>query len=353
MKLNIVMLPGDGIGPEIAAGARAVLEKVCKKFAHELQLEEALMGGAAYDQTGEPLPDETLNKCKAADAVYLAAVGGPQWDNLPDGKRPENGLLKIRKEMNLFANLRPAILFPQLADASSLKPSVLGDGLDILVIRELTGGAYFGKREQTAEYAYDTMYYTVPEIERVVRIGFDMAKTRGSRLMSVDKANVLSSSRLWREVVLRVAKDYPEVSLEHMYVDNCAMQLVRNPKQFDVIVTENMFGDILSDEAAMLTGSIGMLPSASLGEPGTPGLFEPIHGSAPKYAGMDVANPLASIMSIAMMMRYGLKLLSEADAVEAAVKGVLTAGYRTKDIMQEGMKQVGTQKMASLVVEEI
>lgn len=353
MKLQIVMLSGDGIGPEIASGARLVLEKICSKYSHEVVIEDALMGGSAYDQTGDPLPDATLEKCKASDAVYLAAVGGPKWDQLPDGKRPENGLLRIRKEMGLFANLRPAILFPQLADASSLKPSILGDGLDMLVIRELTGGAYFGKREQTSEYAYDTMYYTVPEIERVVRVAFEMAKTRGNKLMSVDKANVLSSSRLWREVVLRIASEYPDIALEHMYVDNCAMQLVRNPRQFDVIVTENMFGDILSDEAAMLTGSIGMLPSASLGLPGHPGLFEPIHGSAPKYAGMDVANPLASIMSIAMMMRYGLKLSAEADAIEKAVSQTLSDGFRTRDIMQGGMEQVGTQKMASLVVERI
>jgi len=353
MKLKIVMLPGDGIGPEIAAGAKLVLETIANRFSHQLEVEEALMGGAAYEKTGEPLPAETLAKCQAAEAVFLAAVGGPQWDNLPDGKRPENGLLKIRKEMGLFANLRPAILFPQLADASSLKPSVLGEGLDILVIRELTGGAYFGDKAQTADYAYDTMYYTAHEIERVVRVGFEMARTRGSKLMSVDKANVLSSSRLWREVVLRIAGDYPDVALEHMYVDNCAMQLVRNPRQFDVIVTENMFGDILSDEAAMLTGSIGMLPSASLGQPGTPGLFEPIHGSAPKYAGMDVANPLASIMSIAMMMRYGFKLAKEADAIESAVRQTLADGFRTRDIMQEGMEQVGTQKMAALVAERI
>jgi 3-isopropylmalate dehydrogenase len=353
MKLKIVMLPGDGIGPEIAAGAKLVLETVADKFFHQLDVEEALMGGAAYEKTGEPLPDATLVKCQAADAVFLAAVGGPQWDNLPDGKRPENGLLKIRKEMGLFANLRPAILFPQLAEASSLKASVLGSGLDILVIRELTGGAYFGEKAQTADYAYDTMYYTAIEIERVARVGFEMARTRGSKLMSVDKANVLSSSRLWREVVLRIASDYPDVALEHMYVDNCAMQLVRNPRQFDVIVTENMFGDILSDEAAMLTGSIGMLPSASLGQPGTPGLFEPIHGSAPKYAGMDIANPLASIMSIAMMMRYGFKLPGEANAIETAVQQALSDGFRTRDIMQAGAEQVGTQKMAALVAERI
>jgi 3-isopropylmalate dehydrogenase len=353
MNYKIALLPGDGIGQEIITEGKKALEAVGKVYGHTFSFEEGLIGGTAYDVTGDPLPNETVELCKKSDAVYLGAVGGYQWDNLPEGKRPENALLGIRKALGVFANLRPAILFPQLADASTLKKEVIGKGIDIMVVRELTGGLYFGKKERFANEAYDTMFYTVPEIERIARVAFEIAMKRGKRLTSVDKANVLLVSRLWRDTVIRVSEEYPDVELTHMYVDNCAMQLVRDPQQFDVIVTENTFGDILSDEASMLTGSIGMLPSASLGNPGEVALYEPIHGSAPDIAGQNKANPLATIMSAAMMLRYSFSLEKEAAAVEKAVHRVLEKGYRTGDIMEPGKQLVGTKEMGDLVEKEI
>lgn len=314
------------------------------------------MGGVAIDKTGLPLPEETLDICKKSDAVLLGAVGGEKWESLPGHLRPEAGLLAIRKGLGVFANLRPAILFKQLKSASSLKEDVLGDGLDIMVVRELTGGIYFGDRGRrqgkNGQEAWDTEAYSEMEIERVARVAFDIARKRSKRLMSIDKANVLESSRLWREVVIRVAQDYPDVSLSHMYVDNAAMQLVRNPRQFDVIVTSNIFGDILSDEASMLTGSLGMLPSASLGQ-GSLGLYEPIHGSAPDIAGQDKANPIATIMSVAMMVRYSLGSQEAARAIELAVEAALDEGYRTQDIMEPGMTLVGTEEMGDKIASRI
>jgi 3-isopropylmalate dehydrogenase len=337
--MKIALIPGDGIGPDIIDQAVKVLDAISRKYNVKFSFEEVLMGGVAIDKTGVPLPEETMDICKNSDAVLLGAVGGDEWDNLPGHLRPEAGLLGLRKGLGAFANLRPAILFPQLKNASTLKPEVLGDGLDIMVIRELTGGLYFGEKgregEGTEERAWDTLPYTYSEIERIARVGFELAMKRKKKLMSVDKANILESSRLWREVVTKIAKDYEEVTLSHMYVDNAAMQLIRNPKQFDVIVTENMFGDILSDEASMLTGSLGMLPSASLGK-GTPGIYEPIHGSAPQIAGQDKANPIAMIMSVAMMLRHSFDMEQGALAIERAVSKVLDKGYRTGDIMEDG-----------------
>jgi len=354
--MKIALIPGDGIGPEVIKQACKVLDKVSQVFDVKFELKEVLMGGAAIDRTGVPLPEETLNECKDSDAVLLGAVGGWKWDNLPGHLRPEAGLLGIRKGLGVYANLRPAILFPQLKSASTLKEEVLGEGLDIMVVRELTGGIYFGQRGRRdisgGQEAWDTESYTTGEIERVARLAFEIAGKRQGRLTSVDKANVLESSRLWREVVCRVAEDYPDVALNHMYVDNAAMQLIRNPRQFDVIVTSNMFGDILSDEASMLTGSLGMLPSASLGD-GSLGLYEPIHGSAPDIAGQDKANPIATILSVAMMLRYSLQMEEAASAVELAVRRVLDRGYRTADIMQPGMQLTGTEQMGDLIAEEI
>ncbi len=354
--MKIALIPGDGIGPDIIDQALKVLGAVSRKYDVKFDFEEVLMGGVAIDKTGVPLPEESLDICKNSDAVLLGAVGGDEWDNLPGHLRPEAGLLGLRKGLGAFANLRPAILFPQLKDASTLKPEVLGDGLDIMVIRELTGGLYFGEKgregEGTCEMAWDTLVYTYSEIERIVRVGFELAMKRKKKLMSVDKANILESSRLWREVVTEIAKDYEEIDLSHMYVDNAAMQLIRNPRQFDVIVTENMFGDILSDAASMLTGSLGMLPSASLGD-GTPGIYEPIHGSAPQIAGQDKANPIATIMSVAMMLRYSFDMEEGALDVEKAVSKVLDKGYRTEDIMEDGKNLVGTDKMGDLIVSEI
>lgn len=353
---KIAVIPGDGIGPEVIAQAYKVLSKTAQVYGFEVEYTEVLMGGNAIDQTGVPLPEETLQICKASDAVLLGAVGGPKWDTLPGHLRPEAGLLGIRKGLGVFANLRPAILFPQLKSASTLKEEVLGDGLDIMVVRELTGGIYFGERGRQdlpeGQEAWDTEKYSTAEIVRVARVAFEIAKKRGKRVMSVDKANVLESSRLWREVMLEVASEYPEIALDHMYVDNAAMQLIRNPRQFDVIVTNNIFGDILSDEASMLTGSLGMLPSASLGV-NTPGLFEPIHGSAPDIAGQDKANPIATIMSVAMMLRHSLGQEAAADVVEAAVTRVLDQGYRTADIFQQGMTAVGCSRMGDLIAGEI
>ncbi len=353
MSARILVLPGDGIGPEIVAEAVKVIEAL-RRDGLDVELQQAAIGGAGYDTHGKPLPDETLALAREADAILLGAVGGPQYDDLPRDLRPERGLLGIRSELGLFSNLRPAILYPQLADASTLKPEVVS-GLDLMIVRELTGGIYFGQPrgietlDNGVRRGFNTLEYTEPEIERIARSAFDIAMKRNRRLCSVDKANVLEVSELWREVVTRVGQDYPEVELSHMYVDNAAMQLVRAPRQFDVIVTKNMFGDILSDAAAMLTGSIGMLPSASLDAEGR-GMYEPIHGSAPDIAGQGVANPLATILSVAMMLRYSLEQPELADRVEAAVGRVLDAGLRTPDIWSEGTHRVGTAEMGDAVV---
>ncbi len=353
MSARILVLPGDGIGPEIVAEAVKVIEAL-RRDGLDVELQQAAIGGAGYEAHGKPLPDETLALAREADAILLGAVGGPQYDDLPRELRPERGLLGIRSELGLFSNLRPAILYPQLADASTLKPEVVS-GLDLMIVRELTGGIYFGQPrgietlDNGVRRGFNTLEYTEPEIERIARSAFDIAMKRNRRLCSVDKANVLEVSELWREVVTRVGQDYPEVELSHMYVDNAAMQLVRAPKQFDVIVTKNMFGDILSDAAAMLTGSIGMLPSASLDAEGR-GMYEPIHGSAPDIAGQGVANPLATILSVAMMLRYSLGQGALADRVEAAVGRVLDDGLRTPDIWSEGMRRVGTAEMGDAVV---
>jgi 3-isopropylmalate dehydrogenase len=351
--MKIAVLPGDGIGPEITAEAVKVFECL-RRDGLKLELEQAPFGGAGFDAHGDPLPETTLKLAKAADAVIAGAVGGPKYDALPRPQRPEQGILRIRKELGLFANLRPALLFEELAGASSLKPELVA-GLDLLIIRELTGDIYFGEPRGRRDNArgeregYDTMLYSEPEIRRIAEVGFQAALKRSKRLCSVDKENVLETSRFWREIVLDVAKRYPQVELSHMYVDNAAMQLVRRPKQFDVIVTGNMFGDILSDEASMLTGSIGMLPSASL-DVNNKGLYEPIHGSAPDIAGKGVANPLATILSGAMMLRYTFGLADAATRVEEAVKRVLKQGYRTPDIDEPGAKKVGTAGMGDAVV---
>ena len=356
MDIQIAVVPGDGIGPDIVKEAKLVLDMIGEKFGHSFSYTEVLAGGAALDVHGIPLPQETLDTCKASDAVLLGAVGGPKWDDLEGSKRPEQALLGLRAGLGLYANLRPAILYKQLIDACPLRPDIIGDGLDICVVRELTGGIYFGEkgREElpSGTKAYDTLAYTEPEIRRIAKLAFEIAMKRDKRVTSVDKANILESSRLWRVVVEEVAKDYPEVTLNHMYVDNASMQLVRNPHQFDVIVTTNMFGDILSDEASMITGSIGMLPSASLGE-GSFGLYEPVHGSAPDIAGMDKANPIATILSVAMMLRYTFGLLEEAADIEKAVDNALENGYRTGDIMSDGMKLIGTAEMGRLIREAL
>ncbi len=348
--MKIAVLPGDGIGKEIVVEAL----KVLRALDLGMELEEALVGGTAYEACGEPLPKATLDLARAADAILFGAVGDPRFDAIPRDKRPEQAILGLRKELGLFANLRPATVYPELADASSLRPEVVA-GLDILILRELTGDIYFGKPRGIHILAsgeregFDTMRYSESEVRRIAHVGFAAARKRGRKLCSVDKANVLDTSQLWREVVTEVAKDYPDVALSHMYVDNAAMQLVRNPKQFDVIVTGNMFGDILSDEASMLTGSIGMLPSASMDEKGK-GLYEPIHGSAPDIAGKGVANPLATIISAAMMLRYSLNQAAAADRIEAAVKKVLAQGLRTPDIFQPGTRKVGTREMGDAVL---
>ncbi len=348
--MKIAVLPGDGIGKEIVAQALRVL----RRLELPLELEEAPVGGAGYEAAGDPLPEATLKLARAADAILFGAIGGPQYDTLPRDKRPERGLLRLRKELGLFANLRPAQVFPELAQASSLKPELVA-GLDVLIVRELTGDIYFGEPRGISTLAngeregVNTMRYRESEIRRIARVAFEAARKRGKRLCSVDKANVLETTELWKQVVTEMAKDYADVQLSHMYVDNCAMQLVRAPKQFDVIVTGNMFGDILSDEASMLTGSIGMLPSASLDEKGK-GLYEPIHGSAPDIAGKGLANPLATMLSAAMMLRYSLRRTAEADRLEAAVRKVLGQGLRTADIYTEGCRKVGTQEMGDAVV---
>ena len=354
MTKKIAVLPGDGIGPEVTAEAVKVLERLRRDFGLKIELETAPVGGAAYDLHKHPLPDSTLTLARAADAVLLGAVGGPQYDTLPRALRPEKALLGLRAELKLFANLRPAILYPQFASASTLRPEVVA-GLDLLIVRELTGDIYFGEprgvrvRADGEREGFNTMVYAEHEVERVARVAFDAARKRRKKLCSVEKANVLETSGLWREVVIRVAKDYPEIELSHMYVDNAAMQLVRAPKQFDVIVTGNLFGDILSDEAAMLTGSIGMLPSASL-DAADKGMYEPIHGSAPDIAGKGIANPLATILSVAMMLRYTLNAPVLADKIEQAVSKVLDRGLRTGDIYTEGTKKVGTKEMGDAVV---
>lgn len=357
MSKQILVLPGDGIGPEIMAEAVKVLNLANDKYELGFELSFDDLGGAAIDRYGVPLADETLARAKAADAVLLGAVGGPKWDTIDPAIRPERGLLKIRSQLGMFGNLRPAILYPQLAEASSLKPEVVA-GLDILIVRELTGGIYFGQPRESKvlengeRMAYDTLPYSESEIRRIAKVGFDMARVRGKKLCSVDKANVLASSQLWRAVVEEVAKDYPDVELSHMYVDNAAMQLVRAPKQFDVMVTDNMFGDILSDEASMLTGSIGMLPSASL-DANNKGMYEPCHGSAPDIAGRGIANPLATILSVSMMLRYSFAQVEAADVIEKAVSLVLDQGLRTGDIWSEGKTKVGTAGMGDAVVEAL
>ena len=360
MNLNIGVIKGDGIGPEIVTEAMKVLDKTGEIYGFRCTYEQLLMGGASIDVHGVPLTDETIARAKASDAVLMGSIGGDAktspWYQLEPSKRPEAGLLKIRKALNLFANLRPAVLYEELAAACPLKEEITEGGFDLMIMRELTGGLYFGERktveEEGVRTAYDSLTYNENEIRRIAVRAFDIAMKRRKKVTSVDKANVLDSSRLWRKVVEEVAKEYPDVTLEHMLVDNCAMQLVHNPAQFDVILTENMFGDILSDEASMVTGSIGMLSSASLNETKF-GLYEPSHGSAPDIAGKGIANPLATILSAAMMLRYSLDLDQEADAVEAAVQKVLTEGYRTVDIMSEGMKQVGTTQMGDLIASYI
>ena len=356
MNYKLAVIPGDGIGPDVVEQTLLVLDKVGEKFGHTFQYHKVLAGGCAIDATGGCLPHETIDVCKASDAVLLGAVGGWKWDTLPGDQRPERALLGLRKALGLFANLRPALLFEQLADASPLKPEILAGGLDIVVVRELTGGIYFGEKgvkdTDLGPAAYDIEQYAEEEVRRIAKVAFDMAMKRSKHVTSVDKANVLESSRLWRRVVTEVAKDYPEVTLDHLYVDNAAMQLVRNPRQFDVIVTSNIFGDILSDEASQITGSIGMLPSASLAQ-GNFGMYEPVHGSAPDIAGQDKANPMATILSAAMMLRYTFGLGQEADAIENAVKSVLDQGYRTPDLFAGEGTLVGTAEMGRRIAEAI
>ncbi len=354
--MKILVLPGDGIGPEVTAQAVKVLEAL-KNDGLKLELEFGAIGGAGYDQSGDPLPHETLKLAREADAILLGAVGGPQYDVLPREKRPEKGLLNIRRELGLFANLRPAVLFPELAEASALKPEVVS-GLDIMIVRELTGDIYFGQPrgirtlEDGQRQGYNTMCYTEAEIERVAHVAFQTAQKRQKRLCSVDKANVLETSELWREIMIKVGQEYPDVELSHMYVDNAAMQLVRRPKQFDVIVTGNIFGDILSDEASMLTGSIGMLASASL-DINNKGMYEPIHGSAPDIAGQNIANPIATILSAAMMLRYTFDNTEAANRIEDAVRSVLAEGYRTGDIYVLGTDKLGTAEMGDAIVDAL
>ena len=362
MQFNLAVLPGDGVGPGVTYEAIKVLQAVGKKFGHEFNLHYELLGGLAIDQTGEALPRETLKMCRKSDAVLLGAVGGPKWDDPLAKTRPEDGLLALRKGLGLFANLRPVKVFPVLTNSTNLKPEVI-EGVDLIFIRELTGGLYFGRpkrRWQTSRgrRGVDSMVYTEQEIERIVRVGFELARGRSKKLVSVDKANVLEVSRLWRQVALEVAEKYPDVELEHMLVDACAMRLIQNPKYLDVIVTENTFGDILTDEASMLAGSMGMLPSASLaGVPqegvGIFGLYEPIHGSAPRRAGLNMANPMAIILSVAMMLRYSLALTREALAIEAAVEEALNEDYRTYDIMSAGMTKLGTREMGDLIASKV
>jgi 3-isopropylmalate dehydrogenase len=362
VQFDLTVLPGDGVGPEVTSEAIKVLQAVGKRFNHSFNLHYGLIGGAAIDEEGVAISKDTLKMCKRCDAVLLGAVGGPKWDNPLAKVRPEDGLLALRKALGLFANLRPVKVFPVLVDSTNLKPKVI-EGADFIFVRELTGGLYFGRpkrRWQTSRgrRAVDSMTYSEQEIERIVRVGFELARGRQKKLVSVDKANVLESSRLWRQVASEVAEKYPDVALEHMLVDACSMRLIQNPTYFDVLVTENTFGDILTDEASMLAGSMGMLPSASLAEvpqEGTKifGLYEPIHGSAPRRAGLNMANPIAIILSVAMMLRYSFALLREAQVIETAVDEVLQAGYRTYDIMDEGKTKVGTKEMGDLITRKV
>ncbi len=352
MKKHIAVIAGDGIGPDIISEAVQTLDKVASLYGHEFEFEYLLAGGASIDEYGVPLTEETLERARRADSVLLGAVGGPKWDKMEGKLRPEKALLGLRSGLGLFCNLRPALMYKALEDASPLKSSIIGDGIDIMIVRELTGGIYFGEKTLASDssWASDLMKYSVEEIDRIARKAFDAAMKRRRKVTSVDKANVLETSRLWRKVVTEVAKDYPEVELSHMYVDNAAMQLVRNPMQFDVIVTENMFGDILSDEASMITGSIGMLSSASLGS-GRRGMYEPIHGSAPDIAGKDIANPIATILSAASMLRYSFDMDAEAEAIENAVEDVINAGWRTFDIARDGEGHIGTKEMGEKIRE--
>lgn len=354
MEFNIALLRGDGIGPEIVDSAVEVLNKTAEKFGHTFNFTPYLIGGAAIDATGKPLPDETVEGCLASDSVLLGAVGGPKWDNLPGDQRPEKALLGIRAALGLFTNLRPAKLYKALKDSCPLRPDIVENGFDLMMVRELTGGIYFGERKKAEDgsWASDTEKYSVEEIKRIGKIAFETAMLRDKRVVSVDKANVLESSRLWRKTMIELSADYPEVELTHMYVDNAAMQLAINPAQFDVIVTSNIFGDILSDLSSAIAGSIGMLPSASLGATKC-GMYEPIHGSAPDIAGMDIANPIATIVSAAMMLEMSFGLVEEAKAINDAVDKVLDQNYRTTDIMSDGMKKVACKEMAKLIAENI
>ena len=356
MKKNIAVIRGDGIGPEIVNQALLVLDKVAEKFGHEFTYTDVDMGGCAIDKYGDPLPQHELDKCTASDSVLLGAVGGPKWNDVPGPQRPEKGLLRLRAGMGVYSNNRPAKIWPQLADASPLKPEIVAKGIDFIIVRELIGGIYFGKHETIEKdgqkVAIDELTYSEEEIRRIGRIGFETAQKRGKRLCSVEKSNVLDSSRLWKKVMHELASEYPDVELSDMLVDNCAMQIVKDPSQFDVVVTENMFGDILSDEASMITGSIGMIPSSSLGASSC-GLYEPIHGSAPDIAGQDIANPIGTILSAAMMLRYSFRLAKEADAVESAVNTVLDEGFRTADIMQEGCTLIGCNEMGERIANAI
>ena len=356
MVKNITVLKGDGIGPEIVNEAIKVLDKIGEKYSHSFNYTEVDIGGCSIDKHGVPITKEGMELCKSADSVLLGAVGGPKWDSVDPSIRPEKALLAVRSELGLFANLRPTKLFAQLADSSPLKESIVGNGIDLMIVRELTGGIYFGDRRTEVvdgeKVAVDEMKYSEHEIERIGRVAFESARKRSHRLASVDKANVLDSSRLWRAVMHRLAEEYSDVEYSDVLVDNAAMQLIKNPSQFDVIVTENMFGDILSDEASMLTGSIGMMPSASLSD-GTLGMYEPIHGSAPDIAGMDIANPIGTIMSCAMMLRYSFDMAEEADAIEHAVNKALDDGYRTADIYKEGFKKVNCSEMGDVIAANI
>lgn len=352
MNYKIAVIKGDGIGPEIVDEGIKVLKRIEEKYNHHFEFTEVLAGGIAIDKTGENLPVETLKVCKNSDAVILGSVGGPKWDSLPGDKRPEKALLSLRKELNLYSNIRPAVMFDILKDACPLKPEIVKGGIDIVIVRELTGGIYFGKKHTDGDYACDCMEYSKYEIERIAHQAFKIAQSRNKFLTSVDKANVLETSRLWRKTVEEVAVNYPDVTLKHLYVDNAAMQLVINPKQFDVIVTENMFGDILSDEASMLTGSIGLLPSASLGDKNF-GMYEPIHGSAPDIAGQNKANPIATILSVSMMLKYSFGLFDESINIENAVLKSLSQGYRTSDIWSLGKKQTSTKEMGDIISKNI
>lgn len=354
--MKISVLPGDGVGREVISQAIKVLKAISKKYNVNFEFKEGEIGGTAIDKFGNPFPEETIKICKDSDAILLGAVGGPKWDNVPAEIRPEKGLLKLRKTMGAFANLRPAVLFKELKSASNLKDEILKDGLDIMIVRELTGGAYFGKKDtvkiEGGEKAFDVTEYSTFEIERISKVAFEIARERSRKVTLVDKSNVLQTSKLWRKIVTRISEDYKDIELNYMYVDNAAMQLIKDPNQFDVILTENMFGDILSDEASMITGSLGMLPSASIGD-GKIGIYEPVHGSAPDIAGQNKVNPIATIMSAALMLKYNFKMNDAAYDIEKAVSKVIEKGYRTLDIMEDGKKLVGTEEMGDLISTEI